>query len=98
MDSLVQDVDYSEIPHLKSSKSLLNDYLFYLSRETPYEILSILIHSYGGSITNDKTNPKLTHIITDRDIDTTQYKNIDIVQSQWLVDCCNFDILLPVNE
>jgi len=40
----------------------------------------------------------VTHIITDRLIDTTQYSNIEVVQTQWIVDCCNFEVLLPSNE
>jgi len=40
----------------------------------------------------------ITHIITDRIIDVHQYKNIEVIQSQWVVDSCNFEVLLPTSE
>jgi pescadillo protein len=40
----------------------------------------------------------VTHIITDRIIDTLQYANIEVVQTQWIVDSCNFEVILPTNQ
>jgi len=37
IESLVADVDQSEIPQLTSNKSLMSDFTIFLSRETPFE-------------------------------------------------------------
>lgn len=96
--SMNEDVDPAEIPKISSSRNLLNGLTFYISRETPFEVLTLIIHSYGGHIVYSIDDKSITHIITDRIIDTSQQTNIEIIQTQWVVDSCNFEILLPTNE
>jgi hypothetical protein len=58
----------------------------------------MLVHSYGGLVTYSAQDKSITHYITDRTIDTAQFPNVEFVQTQWIVDSCNFEILLPTAE
>lgn len=93
-----EDIDPAEIPKMETQRNLLNSLTFYISRETPFEILTLLIHSYGGHIVYSIDDKSITHIITDRIIEASQYTNTEVVQTQWVVDSCNFEILLPTAE
>eukprot|EP01100_Stratorugosa_tubuloviscum_P009935 TRINITY_DN41_c2_g1_i1.p1 TRINITY_DN41_c2_g1~~TRINITY_DN41_c2_g1_i1.p1 ORF type:complete len:648 (-),score=289.30 TRINITY_DN41_c2_g1_i1:181-2124(-) len=103
----------------EKAKLLFSDLKFYLSRETPKEILFFLIKCFGGNVCWDNfactnpTHPSITHHVTDRPINaqienaqkTYQIKLLqrkifgrDYIQPQWIFDCINAGILLPVEE
>jgi pescadillo protein len=92
--------------------SLFRNMVFHLSREVPLEVLELCIVSFGGIVlpassssstsssgNNGKIDHKVTHIITDRPgwkID--EYPGKEFIQPQWIFDCINAKMLLPVSQ
>ncbi|MES1918998.1 hypothetical protein MHBO_000877 [Bonamia ostreae] len=93
---------------LKSNNNLFHNFVFLLSKETPYDVLEYIIKALGGKIyieTNvfdkmDKIKPLLTHKISDRPLFSASKTkdNFENVQSQYVFDCLNFGKILPVGD
>uniref|UniRef100_UPI0037E84C52 pescadillo n=1 Tax=Semicossyphus pulcher TaxID=241346 RepID=UPI0037E84C52 len=81
---------------------------FFVNRETPRESLAFLIRCFGGEVSWDKsvcigstyevTDETITHQIVDRPNIEKQYINRYYIQPQWVYDCVNAKILLPVED
>jgi pescadillo protein len=81
---------------------------FFVSREVNKEIFEFLIKSFDGECCFSLENfdseifkqGNFTHIVTDRDISNIEipFKNVEIVQPQWICDSINFSSLLPIRE
>jgi len=74
-----------------------------LSREVPRESLEFVIKSFGGKVTWEgagvnEENEDITHQIVDR-ADTVQHRILsrDYVQPQWVYDCLNARVLIPID-
>lgn len=83
---------------LRQQKLLFKDKLFYLNRECPIYSLEPLILSFGGRITKDQTNQQITYHVIDRDMKGEKDATRDYIQPQWVYDCINNQILLPVAQ
>uniref|UniRef100_A0A671PCV8 Pescadillo homolog n=1 Tax=Sinocyclocheilus anshuiensis TaxID=1608454 RepID=A0A671PCV8_9TELE len=89
-------------------KKLFEGLKFFLNREVPRESLAFLIRCFGGQVswdkslcigsTYDETDEMITHHIVDRPTIDKQYINRYYIQPQWVYDCVNEKILLPVEE
>uniref|UniRef100_A0A3Q3X5H9 Pescadillo homolog n=1 Tax=Mola mola TaxID=94237 RepID=A0A3Q3X5H9_MOLML len=89
-------------------KKLFNGLKFFLNRETPRESLAFVIRCFGGEVSWDKsvcigstydvTDETITHQIVDRPNIDKQYINRYYIQPQWVYDCVNAKILLPVED
>uniref|UniRef100_A0A673NPT4 Pescadillo homolog n=1 Tax=Sinocyclocheilus rhinocerous TaxID=307959 RepID=A0A673NPT4_9TELE len=89
-------------------KKLFEGLKFFLNREVPRESLAFLIRCFGGQVswdkslcigsTYDETDEMITHHIVDRPTIDKQYINRYYIQPQWVYDCVNAKILLPVEE
>uniref|UniRef100_A0A672RFG9 Pescadillo homolog n=1 Tax=Sinocyclocheilus grahami TaxID=75366 RepID=A0A672RFG9_SINGR len=92
----------------KTLKKLFEGLKFFLNREVPRESLAFLIRCFGGQVswdkslcigsTYDETDEMITHHIVDRPTINKQYINRYYIQPQWVYDCVNAKILLPVEE
>ncbi|XP_041642491.1 pescadillo [Cheilinus undulatus] len=81
---------------------------FFLNRESPRESLAFIIRCFGGEVSWDKsvcigstyevTDETITHQIVDRPNIEKQYINRYYIQPQWVYDCVNAKILLPVED
>ena len=78
---------------------------FYLGREVPHRPLELLIRSNGGEVAWDspfapysREDATVTHEIMDRDSVVGRIAGRDYVQPQWVFDCVNEHILIPVDE
>lgn len=81
---------------------------FFLNREVPRESLSFIIRCFGGQVSWDKsvcigstyevTDETITHHIVDRPNIDKQYINRYYIQPQWVYDCVNAKLLLPVED
>ncbi|XP_072034585.1 pescadillo homolog [Amphiura filiformis] len=93
---------------LKKLKKLFENCKFFLSREVPRESLTFVIRCFGGSVSWDKvlyigatydiSNETITHQIVDRPQPDRQYLSRYYIQPQWVYDCVNARMLLPVED
>ncbi|CAG9313482.1 unnamed protein product [Blepharisma stoltei] len=78
----------------EASKKLFKGFVFFLGRETPRYSLELIIRSCAGEIAPDDCD-QVTHQIVDRPINETR-QDREYVLPQWVYDCLNFKILLPI--
>lgn len=81
---------------------------FFLNREVPRESLAFIIRCFGGQVswdksvcigsTYDSTDETITHQIVDRPNIDKQYISRYYIQPQWVFDCVNAKLLLPVED
>lgn len=91
-----------------AQKKLFEGLKFFLNRETPREALAFVIRCVGGQVSWDKsvcigatydmTDESITHQIVDRPAIEKQVINRYYVQPQWVFDCVNTKMLLPVED
>jgi len=89
-------------------QNLFHGLKFFLNREVPRESLVFVIRSFGGSVswskslhigsTFDENDETITHQIVDREDITSKYMNRFYIQPQWVYDCVNARVLLPVQK
>lgn len=92
----------------EAQKKLFEGLKFFLNREVPRESLAFVIRCFGGQVAWDKsvcigstyevTDETITHQIVDRPNIDKQYINRYYIQPQWVYDCVNAKILLPVED
>lgn len=97
-----------EIMQEETSKKLFEGLKFFLNREVPRESLAFIIRCFGGDVSWDKSvcigstydvaDETITHQIVDRPNIDKQYINRFYIQPQWVFDCVNAKILLPVED
>ncbi|KAJ7524977.1 hypothetical protein O6H91_17G030700 [Diphasiastrum complanatum] len=98
-------VEEEEDEETKLCKGLFKDLKFYLSREVPRESLLFVIRGFGGSVSWDgrgapyeESDDSITHQVVDRPTQGHMFLSRDYIQPQWVYDCANSRILLPVDE
>ncbi|CCE62938.1 hypothetical protein TPHA_0D03020 [Tetrapisispora phaffii CBS 4417] len=87
--------------------TLFSDFVFYVGREVPIDIVEFLILSSGGSVISeaalDQVDAKdldfsnVTHQIVDRPVLNNKVPGRTYVQPQWIFDCINKKSLVPAN-
>lgn len=92
----------------EAQKKLFQGLKFYLNREVPRESLAFIIRCFGGEVSWDKsvcigstyeeTDETITHQIVDRPNVDKQYMNRYYIQPQWVYDCVNAKLRLPVED
>eukprot|EP00578_Thalassiosira_sp_NH16_P004652 CAMPEP_0181130986 /NCGR_PEP_ID=MMETSP1071-20121207/30168_1 /TAXON_ID=35127 /ORGANISM="Thalassiosira sp., Strain NH16" /LENGTH=733 /DNA_ID=CAMNT_0023217117 /DNA_START=65 /DNA_END=2266 /DNA_ORIENTATION=- len=96
-------------PEAQKRHQLFHNLTFFLSREVPRGYLELIILSYGGRVgwegqdspvaMNDST---VTHHVIDRPKLLPSYaklpKSREYVQPQWILDCANFNFVLPITK
>lgn len=92
----------------EAQKKLFDGLKFFLNREVPRESLAFVIRCFGGEVSWDKsvcigstydvTDETITHHIVDRPNTDKQYINRYYIQPQWVYDCANAKIVLPVED
>uniref|UniRef100_A0A673U7S5 Pescadillo homolog n=1 Tax=Suricata suricatta TaxID=37032 RepID=A0A673U7S5_SURSU len=97
-----------ELEAQEKHKKLFEGLKFFLNREVPREALAFVIRSFGGDVSWDKslcigatydvTDSCITHQIIDRPGQQTPVIGRCYVQPQWVFDCVNARLLLPVAD
>ncbi|XP_032739307.1 pescadillo homolog [Lontra canadensis] len=97
-----------ELEAQEKHKKLFEGLKFFLNREVPREALAFVIRSFGGDVswdqslcigaTYDITDSCITHQIVDRPGQQTPVIGRYYVQPQWVFDCVNARLLLPVAD
>ena len=96
-------------PEARKRHQLFHNLTFFLSREIPRGYLELIILSYGGKVgwegqdspiaMEDKS---ITHHIVDRPKLLPTYaklpKSREYIQPQWILDCANFNFVLPIQK
>jgi pescadillo protein len=86
---------------------LFKNCVFWLSREVPKDSLEFVIKSFGGKVAwdgdgsfiTDENDESITHHIIDRGNSTSSNKlSREYVQPQYVYDCVNCKVLLPVEK
>ncbi|KAJ1495228.1 Pescadillo N-terminus-domain-containing protein [Baffinella frigidus] len=85
-------------------ETLLCDLKFFLSREVPRALMELMIRAFGGAVGWEgegspfgEADKDITHQVVDRDSQRHQFLSREYVQPQWVADCINAEILLPVS-
>ncbi|KAH3663412.1 hypothetical protein WICMUC_005938 [Wickerhamomyces mucosus] len=94
-----------------SQSTLFENFVFYISREVPLDILEFIILSAGGSVISELTIDelrakeeslpdlsKVTHQIVDRPKVPNKVQGRTYAQPQWIFDSINKGTLLTVND
>ncbi|XP_054905132.1 pescadillo [Poeciliopsis prolifica] len=97
-----------EQKQLETQKKILEGLKFFINREVPRESLAFVIRCFGGQVSWDKsvsigstydvTDETITHQIVDRPNVDKQYMNRYYIQPQWVYDCVNAKMRLPVED
>ncbi|XP_061674266.1 pescadillo [Syngnathoides biaculeatus] len=97
-----------EQKQMEAHKKMFEGFKFFLNREVPRESLAFVIRCLGGEVswdksicigsTYDETDETITHQIIDRPSVATQYINRYYLQPQWVYDCVNAKLILPVED
>ncbi|XP_034026116.1 pescadillo isoform X2 [Thalassophryne amazonica] len=92
----------------EAQKKLFEGLKIFLNREVPRESLAFVIRCFGGEVSWDKsvcigstydvTDETITHQVVDRPKIDKQYINRYYIQPQWVYDCVNARMLLPVED
>lgn len=92
----------------EAHKRLFEGLKFYLNREVPRESLAFVLRCFGAEVSWDKslciggtydvTDETITHQIVDRPNMDKQYINRYYIQPQWVFDCVNAKMRLPVED
>ncbi|XP_042233628.1 pescadillo-like [Homarus americanus] len=92
----------------KKQQSLFKGLKFFLNRETNLESLTFVIRSCMGEVswqsstaegsTFLETDEAITHQIVDRPMHQQNYLSRYYIQPQWVYDCVNARLLLPVQD
>jgi len=86
---------------------LFKECVFWISREVPKDSLEFIIKSFGGkalwdgegSVIKNEEDESITHHIVDRGtIPKNKIMSRDYVQPQFVYDCVNAKVLLPVDK
>jgi pescadillo protein len=96
-------------PEAQKRHQLFHNLTFFLSREVPRGYLELIILSYGGNVGwegQDSPIPmndaSITHHVIDRPKLLPSYtklpKSREFVQPQWVLDCANFNFVLPIER
>ncbi|KAL7439684.1 hypothetical protein ACHAXH_007217 [Discostella pseudostelligera] len=96
-------------PEARKRHQLFHNLTFFLSREIPRGYLELIILSYGGKVGwEGQDSPiamedsSITHHIVDRPKLLPTYsklpKSREFIQPQWILDCANFNFVLPIQK
>ncbi|XP_068227154.1 pescadillo [Palaemon carinicauda] len=110
LEESVQNVKRAmeEEEKLNKFKNLFQNLKFFLGRETNMESLTFVIRSFGGKVSWDESvaegslypesDETITHQIVDRPDVERKYLSRYYVQPQWVYDCINARMFLPVQD
>ena len=83
---------------------LFTKYRIFLNREVPSAIFAFAVRACGGEVgwqgtgsPFDESDPNITHHVIDRPV-KERFLAREYVQPQWLADCINARVVLPVRE
>jgi pescadillo protein len=106
-DALDDEGDIAEkMKEMMKLKTLFKGCKFFLNREVPQDILTLIIRNCGGIVSWDgcpggkysSSYDGITHHVIDRPLHDSFSMNRTYIQPQWVFDSFNYRKLLPVNK
>lgn len=88
----------AETVFLQRSRSLFENMVFFISNECPVNALDAAIRSFGGQTVFNKDAENITHFVVDRPKFNRDSRRYEAIQPQWIFDCINSQLLLPVQR
>ncbi|EPY43887.1 pescadillo [Angomonas deanei] len=85
---------------LRKVRALFSGLTFYVSREVPFKHVRLVVEAAGGRIATEYVPGNMTHVIIDRPAlppGMEKQSHIEYVQPQYVFDCLNARLLLPVH-
>jgi len=83
----------------EKQKNLFSNLTFFFNREVPSDILIVLVRSLGAKVVTDEDDSEITHQIIDRPgLDMKHGAKRSYLQPQWVFDCINAGLLMPVTR
>jgi pescadillo protein len=79
-------------------RSLFAGFVFYVSREVPSKHMELIVTACGGRVATEM-GPSVTHVVIDRPQlppGMQRQSNVEYVQPQYVFDCLNARVVLPV--
>ena len=111
LESMAESEERMMLPELDDDatkrRRLFAGLTLFLSREVPRGYIELVCLAYGGKVGWEgpnspisATDPSITHHIVDRPKLPSSYNSLpksrEFVQPQWILDCANFQFLLPI--
>ena len=102
-----QTEEYKVFQKENSRKNLFQGKVFYFNREVPTYALEFIVPAFGGKFGYEgeasqfgEDSAEITHHVMDRPLtsDKSGSKTKDFVVPQYVFDCINSGLLLPVNQ
>jgi len=93
----VTETDDAVAPEAHERRQLFRGMVFFLSREVPRGYLDCVAQAFGAELAANDDDVRITHYIVDRP-QSTYHKQGESVQPQWILDCVNFRVLLPLRR
>eukprot|EP00796_Vickermania_ingenoplastis_P009111 gene9111-6402_t len=84
---------------LRKIRKVFEGLSFYISREVPFKHAALVINCCGGRVATEYVPSNITHVVVDRPSlppGWVREEHIEYVQPQYLFDCLNARLLLPV--
>lgn len=84
---------------LNRVQPLFKGFVFFVSREVPVKHIDLIVQAGGGRVATEFT-ASVTHVIVDRPqlpTGMTKQPNVEYVQPQYVFDCLNARVALPVH-
>jgi pescadillo protein len=111
LESMAESEERMMLPELDEDatkrRRLFAGLTLFLSREVPRGYIELVCLAYGGKVGWEgpnspisPTDPSITHHVVDRPKLPSSYNSLpksrEFVQPQWILDCANFQFLLPI--
>jgi pescadillo protein len=111
LESMAESEERMMLPELDEDatkrRRLFAGLTLFLSREVPRGYIELVCLAYGGKVGWEgpnspisATDPSITHHVVDRPKLPSSYNSLpksrEFVQPQWILDCANFQFLLPI--
>lgn len=90
----VLDLKLTKEVHASPTSTLFKGLKFALGRESPGRLMELAIKSCGGRLTS--LHSDATHVVWDRPTAPPAAGDREYLQPQWIADCINARVLLPV--
>jgi pescadillo protein len=86
----------------EAQRTLFSKAVFYFNREVPSDVMIVLVRSLGGRVVLNEDDSEITHQIVDKTeslgLDMKHSAKRSYLQPQWIFDCINACILMPVSR
>eukprot|EP01107_Rhizomastix_libera_P002906 TRINITY_DN1503_c0_g1_i1.p1 TRINITY_DN1503_c0_g1~~TRINITY_DN1503_c0_g1_i1.p1 ORF type:complete len:586 (-),score=165.54 TRINITY_DN1503_c0_g1_i1:65-1801(-) len=103
-EETIASLEFAKLEAEANKPPLFKGFKVFLSREVPHFSLEFVLRSNGAEVSWDgevapfpERDDEITHQIVDRDNTSHSFLGRDYVQPQWVYDCVNEGVILPID-